>query len=137
MEHERKDEVTEEQVTFNDYEIWVMAEATREFLLTRLYYGMFKELRDLFDFDSYQRIISATVTTYGRMVMMSTPDDPNDIDREWVERASLSQETWEATTAIELGSSWDDIPPHKWHDEGCGLCNDMKSLPIGAGGVRR
>lgn len=135
MEPSRKDKVNfgddhERDVSFTEYEITVTAEAVREFLLNKLYWGLFRApVREVLAFGIYQRIVKASLAVYGRMTMLSMPDVPEGIDREWMERASLSPKTWEVLDNIEQAMSWDDVPFHKLHRRGCGLCDDMMSVP--------
>jgi len=127
------------EMELSEYELNVVAQAMRELLIDRLFYGVILPRAATFqskaDFAMFQRVINAAVNVYGRTTMMSTPDATEDVKdeyiKEWLDNITLSHETWEIIDKVTLGSSWDDVPTHTWHKRGCPICTDMQSVAVG------
>lgn len=124
-------------IQLDNHEMTIVAEAMREMLLDRLFYGVISRhqssFRDDMVFITYQKIMSTIVNIFGRTVMQVTPDTVDDkYTQIWVDNMSIAPETWELVNAITLGESWLDVPTHSWHNSHeCKVCNDMRSAAVG------
>ncbi len=84
--------------------------------------------RDKLTIEVAQEVINNLISSYTTAMMVYGEEDFAKLD-EFVEAFEFSPEIWDLLATFTKATSWDEVPFHAWHQDGCTLCEKLPRMP--------
>lgn len=113
----------------NPHELASTVEALHDAVLRRLSWSVLKDFekswRDLISLKDAKTIIDSLVSSYGKSMMTFKEADflkSPDYDSMF----SMPDEVWDLLASLTTAETWDEVPFHTEHNEGCPVCDKFR-----------
>lgn len=75
-----------------------------------------------------QEVVNLLIAAYTKAMMLYR-EEPFGKHVEFESHFSFSDEIWELLAVFTTAQSWDEIPIHTFHGQGCSLCEKIPMMP--------